>query len=166
MAIKRHIITGIVLSSLFFLVSIDGYADILETLSEGQTAFSNGEYEKAVKLWHEAALKGNTNAQVLVGMAYANGWGVTRDMHTTQMWYHIAAENNNPTAQFLLGLYYITKDDSAEVDTGIKWVKRAAQNGDESAKRFLRNAEEKRWFDNLDHWNRSLDRKKIVANVN
>lgn len=161
----RHIIIAIALASLFFLVSANSYAGILETLSEGQSAFSAGEYQKAVSLWHQAAAQGNTNAQVLMGLAYANGWGVAKDLQTTQMWYHIAAENNNPTAQFLLGLFYITKLDSSQVDTGLMWIKRAAQNGDVSAKRFLHKAEEKHWFDNLETWSKSAQRKKIAANI-
>ena len=166
MTAKRHIIIVIIFSSLFFLVSFNSYADILEKLSEGQSAFSSGEYKKAVNLWREAAETGNSNAQVLLGLAYANGWGVARDLQTTQMWYHIAAENNNSTAQFLLGLYYISNTDSNRVDTGIMWIKRAAKNGDISAKGFLQKAEEKHWFENLERWDRKMDGEKFAANLN
>jgi hypothetical protein len=166
MTAKRHIIMTIFCSSLFFLTSANSYAGILETLSKGQAAFSSGEYEKAVTLWREAATQGNSYAQVLMGLAYANGWGVRKDMQATQMWYHIAAENNNPTAQFLLGLYYISKSDSPIVNIGLMWIKRAADNGDISAKGFLRKAEEKHWFKNLDRWESSTRRKNIAANGN
>ena len=166
MTTKHHIIITIVFSSLVFLVSLNSYADNLETLSEGQTAFSSGEYEKAVNLWREAARQGNSNAQVLVGLAYANGWGVARDMQEMQMWYHIAAESNNPTAQFLLGLYYISNPDSNLVDAGVMWIKRAAENGDISAKGFLQKAAQKHWFENLEHWDRIIDRKKVATNSN
>jgi len=166
MTSRRHIIITIFLSSLFFVVTSNSYADVLETLSAGQTAFSSGDYEKAVKLWREAAMQGSSNAQVLMGLAHANGWGVKKDMHASQMWYHIAAENNNPTAQFLLGLYYVAQSDATLVDTGIMWIKRAAENGDTSAKGFLQKAEAKHWFENLERWGQADEGKTIAANEN
>jgi TPR repeat protein len=166
MATQRHIIIAIFLSSLFFLVSTDSYAGLLEKLSEGQSAFNSGDYENAVKIWRDAALQGSSNAQVLVGLAYAKGWGVAKDLQSSRMWYHIAAENNNPTAQFLLGLYYISHSDIPQVDTGLMWIKRAAHNGDISAKGFLKKAEEKHWFENLAPRDLSIERKKIASNNN
>jgi len=155
--IAKHRI--IVISLLFFLIPLNAYADKLETLSEAQTAFDLGDYEKAVSLWQSAALTGNSNAQVLMGLAYANGWGVDRDMLSAEMWYHIAAENNNPSGQFLLGLYYLSS--KSNLDAGLMWLKRSAENGDASAQGFLRKAEEKHWFENIERWD--LTAQKLAA---
>lgn len=142
----------IIISLLFFLIPLSGYAEKLETLSEAQAAFDAGDYDKAVSLWETAALGGNSNAQVLMGLAYANGWGVDTDMDSAEKWYHIAAENNNPSGQFLLGIYYLSSK-SDQVYAGIMWVKRSAENGDASAQKFLQTAKDKRWFENVDRWN-------------
>jgi TPR repeat protein len=150
--IAKHRI--IVICLLLFLIPLSAYAEKLEFLSEAQAAFDIGEYEKAVTLWRTAALNGNSNAQVLMGLAYSNGWGVDRDMHFAEMWYHIAAENNHPSGQFLLGLYYLSSK-SDLLDAGIMWLKRSAENGDVSAQGFLQKAEQKRWFENIDRWNLS-----------
>lgn len=148
MTAKHHII---IISLLLFLIPFSAYAEKLETLSEAQAAFDVGEYEKAVSLWREAALKGNSNAQVLMGLAYTNGWGVDKDMRSAEMWYHVAAENNNPSGQFLLGVYYLSnRSDKAEA--GIMWLKRSAANGDVTAQGLLQKAHEKRWFDNIERW--------------
>ncbi len=156
--IAKHRI--IVISLLLFLIPLCGYAEKLETLSEAQAAFDMGEYEKAVSLWRGAALTGNSNAQVLMGMAYANGWGVDKDMRSAEMWYHVAAENNNPSGQFLLGIYYLSNR-LDKVEAGIMWLKRSAENGDVSAQGLLQKAEEKHWFENIDRWN--LAGQKLAA---
>ncbi|WP_455210996.1 tetratricopeptide repeat protein [Kaarinaea lacus] len=157
MITKHHII---VISLLIFLIPLSGYAEKLENLSEAQAAFDIGEYEKAVNLWRTAAFKGNSNAQVLMGLAFANGWGVDKDMRSAEMWYHIAAENNNPSGQFLLGLYYLSSKTDL-LEAGFMWLKRSAENGDVSAQGFLKKAEEKHWFENIDRWN--LAGQKLAA---
>ena len=150
--ITKHRI--IVISLLVFLIPLSAYAEKLETLSEAQAAFDIGEYEKAVTLWRTAALKGNSNAQVLMGLAYSNGWGVDKNMQSAEMWYHIAAENNNASGQFLLGLYYLSSK-SELLDAGLMWLKRSAENGDVSAQGLLQKAQAKHWFENIDRWNLS-----------
>jgi TPR repeat protein len=157
---KHHII---VFSLLIFLIPLSTYAQNAEIISAGQAAFDEGNYQTAVQLWRTAATKGSSNAQVLVGLAYAKGWGVNRDMESAEMWYHIAAENNNPTGQFLLALYYITNK-SDQLDAGIMWLKRAAENGDVSAQGFLRKAEQKHWFENIERW--TLTSNKTLASNN
>lgn len=159
---RRHII---VFSLLFFLIHLNSYADNLENLSAGQAAFDQGNYETALRLWRTAAEGGSSNAQVLVGLAYTNGWGVEKDMRTAEMWYHIAAENNNPTGQFLLALYYIAKQ-SELVDAGIMWLRRAAENGDASAQNLLQKVREKNWFENIERWrpvSQKQGRQKLAA---
>jgi hypothetical protein len=158
---KHHII---VFSLLFFLIPLSTYAQNAEIISAGQAAFDDGNYETAVELWRTAATQGSPNAQVLVGLAYANGWGVDNDMHSAEMWYHMAAENNNPTGQFLLALYYISSRPD-QLDAGIMWLKRSAENGDESAQEFLQKAEQKHWFENIERWalvsNKQVSSKKV-----
>lgn len=151
---RRIIIFSLTVFLIPFLIPLNSFAENREIISQGQEAFDLGDYKKALDLWQAAALQGNANAQVLVGLAYANGWGVNKNMQAAEMWYHMAAENNNPSGQFLLALYYISSK-SDQLKAGMMWLQRAADNGDVSAQGLLQKAEEKRWFENIQRWNPS-----------
>jgi TPR repeat protein len=140
------IIIRIALLGIFFTICASAYAYNLESLSEAQEAFDAGDYKLAMQRWRELAQQGNSDAQVFLGLAYANGWGTKRNMQKASMWYHIAAENGNPSGQLLIGLYYITNEDDALVNVGISWLRRAAQNGELSAQQFLLKAQQRNWF--------------------
>ena len=137
--------------ALMLLVSFSAFsAEKLESLSEGQKAFNSGDYAKALELWQKLALEGQPEAQVFVGLAYANGWGVKKNLEEASTWYMRAAENNSPSGQFLLGLHYVTTGiNQYDVRVGIKWLKRAADNGDKQAIRFLKKAKRRQWFSDL-----------------
>jgi TPR repeat protein len=118
-------------------------------LSQGQAAFNAGNFHQAFKLWKALADQGQHEAEVFVGLAYANGWGVEKDMQAASRWYKKAAEKNNPSGQFLLGLHYVSQH-KAKTATGLKWLRKAAANGDNSAQRFLDKANARHWFDNVE----------------
>lgn len=122
-------------------------------LAEGQAAFNAHDYKKAFTLWHKLAQKGHVEAQVFVGLAYKNGWGVRKDQHKAAMWFQIAAEGGNPSAQFFIGLNYLGSRNPEMVPIGINWLVKAARNGENNARQFLIKAKQRRWFqvpDNLD----------------
>jgi TPR repeat protein len=128
------------------------------SLTEGQRAFNKGDYAKALELWQKLAQDGQPEAQVFVGLAYANGWGVKKNLEEASDWYMRAAENNSPSGQFLLGLHYVTTGiNQYDVRVGIKWLKRAADNGDKQAIRFLKKAKRRHWFSDLKN-DRKIDR--------
>ncbi|MCI0504680.1 MAG: sel1 repeat family protein [Gammaproteobacteria bacterium] len=137
------------------------YADTLEPLTEGQEAFNRGDYAKALQLWQQLADSGQPEAQVFVGLAYANGWGVKKNLEEASNWYMRAAEKNNPSGQFLLGLHYVTTGvNQYDVRVGIKWLKRAADNGDKQAIQFLKKAKNRNWFTDL-KGDSQIDRYKL-----
>lgn len=115
-------------------------------LAEGQAAFNAGNYELAFARWSELATSGHSDAQVFIGLSYANGWEVKKDPKLASVWYQKAAKSENPSGQFLLGLYYITGSDKQATATGLMWLRRAAANGDDSARRFLEKARARGWF--------------------
>lgn len=115
------------------------------TLQDGQDAFNAGNYDLAFAHWQTLATEGHTDAQVFVGLSYANGWGVDKSTRLASHWYKKAAISENASAQFLLGLYLITGKD-ADLPMGVMWLKRAAENGDESARRFMKKAKTRGWF--------------------
>ena len=69
------------------------------------------------------------------------------------MWFQIAAEGGNPSAQFFVGLHYLSSDNPELVPIGINWLVTAARNGEVSARQFLLKAKRRQWFqvpDNLE----------------
>jgi len=129
------------------------------TLQDGQDAFNHGNYNLAFARWQTLATQGHADAQVFVGLSYANGWGVDKDTRLASLWYKKAAMKENASGQFLLGLYLITGS-NADLPKGVMWLKRAAENGDESAKRFLKKAESRGWFKNVPSVETSKPRQK------
>ncbi len=117
-------------------------------LQDGQTAFNTGNYELAFSLWQTLATQGHSDAQVFVGLSYANGWGVNKSIKLASHWYQKAAKNDNASGQFLLGIQFIS-DKNADLATGVMWLKRAAKNGDTSAQGFLKKANKYGWFDKV-----------------
>ena len=136
-------------------VKVNSDSPKLNLLAQGQAAFNAHEYKKAFTLWRTLAQQGHPEAQVFVGLAYKNGWGVARDPQQASMWFQIAAEGGNPSAQFFIGLHYITSDNPTMVPIGINWLVQAARNGESSARQFLLKAKRRQWFpipDNLETW--------------
>jgi TPR repeat protein len=148
----KRLITSLVLAASLslpgFSVAAESNADNSLTLNDGQAAFNQGNYQLAFSLWSRLATQGQSDAQVFVGLSYANGWGVDRNAKLASLWYKKAALNDNPSAQFLLGIYLISGKES-DLPAGVMWLRRAAENGDDSAKRFMKKARTRGWFDNI-----------------
>lgn len=120
-------------------------AEGMDGLQSGQHAFNSGNYELSFALWQTEATNGNAEAQVFVGLSYANGWGVRKSPELARLWYRKAAKNGNPSGQFLLGLIYI-QGTEAERSFGLHWLQQAAEGGDADAQRFLNKGESRGWF--------------------
>lgn len=120
-----------------------------EVLKQAQAAFNQGHHSDAVVQWRELAESGHAQAQVLLGLAYINAWGVRRNTKKAEHWYLKAASANNASAQLLLGLLYVVSDDNAKASKGIFWLQRAAKNGQASAVEFLQKAKQNQWLAHL-----------------
>jgi TPR repeat protein len=73
----------------------------------GLTAFKNRDYQRAYQEWKAAAEGGQAEAQFDLGVLYAQGRGVTRDLTQAADWYRKSAEQGNAEAQFALGQLYL-----------------------------------------------------------
>ena len=72
----------------------------------------------------------------------ANGRGVRKDAVSAVMWLRKAAEKNDPSAQFNLSIMYkegrvIGADPATMRAEAVKWLKMAAGQGHEDAKKIL-----------------------------
>src|SRR6476469_4305989 len=69
-------------------------------------AFDRGDYATALGIWRPLAEQGNAFAQCNLGVAYANGHGVTQDVSEAVKWFRLAAGQGDAFAQSNLGVAY------------------------------------------------------------
>jgi len=81
-------------------------APALADTAAGMEAFRNKDYQKAFREWKASAEAGQAEAQFDLGVLYAQGRGVQRDLTEAAGWYRKAAEQGNAEAEFALGQMY------------------------------------------------------------
>jgi hypothetical protein len=100
----------------------------------GMTAYTAGDYEKALSLFRPLAEQGYFDAQWELGNMYAEGQGVPQDNIEAAKWFRECAEHGYAICQGSLADAYLTgegvpKDDVAAVS----WTRKAAEQGDDLA---------------------------------
>jgi len=98
-----------------------------ESLTSARSAFSRGDYPRAVATLTPLALRGNVEAQAMLGYLYENGFGAPQAYDAAADLYTQAAIAGNPFAQAMLGLMY-DKGHGVPLDVVIayKWMNLAA----------------------------------------
>jgi len=90
----------------------------------------------------KAARQGHRFAAVQAADDFFFGNGATKDLDQALRWYEVAAKANDPYAQRMAGSLYIKRGqllfDNQDINKGVEWLKKAADNGDEVAKSLLR----------------------------
>lgn len=87
---------------------------------------------------YTSALRGDPEAQFLVGVIYNQGIGVEQNLTTAAQWFEKSAQQGHVDAQYNIGLMYATgKGVSENISSAITWLGRAADQGDNDAKRLL-----------------------------
>jgi lysophospholipase L1-like esterase len=83
-------------------------ADVLpaeELLKKGKAALDRKDYPQAMRLFSQAADKGNPRAMRDIAVLYEMGWGVTKNNTTAVTWYRRAAEQGDKAAENWLKRY-------------------------------------------------------------
>lgn len=95
---------------LVLAASVAGFgAPVLaDRFSDAVDALQRRDYEAAMRLFMPLAERGNASAQFNVGVMYANGEGVARDVAQAANWYKKAADQGEARAQFNLGYMYFS----------------------------------------------------------
>ena len=89
--------------------------------------------DKGVERLHTQAEDGDLYAQLLLGRLYRNGPLVTPDWVEARYWFEQAAQTL-PDAQYALGKLLLTDDvEVHDREQSIRWLKRAAEGGNEYA---------------------------------
>jgi TPR repeat protein len=96
----RHSATR--LGMIVLLLAVPALADT----AAGLAAFKAKDYGRAFKEWKSAADAGQAEAQFDLGVLYAQGLGVQRDLTEATKWYRKAANQGNAEAEFALGQMY------------------------------------------------------------
>jgi TPR repeat protein len=73
---------------------------------DGVAAYATGDYATAVSLWRPLAEQGHAEAQISLGVMYADGLGVPEDDAEAARWWRMAAEQGLTDAQYNLGFMY------------------------------------------------------------
>ena len=81
-----------------------GYLDAAQ--AEVLTALARPVASQEVQSLHAAAERGDVDAQFNLGVMYANGDGVIKDMAEAVRWWRLAAEQGDVDAQYALGSVY------------------------------------------------------------
>lgn len=104
------------------LSALPAFADT----AAGLAAFKNKDYPRAYQEWKAAADAGQAEAQFDLGLLYAQGLGVHRDLTEAARWYRKSADQGNGEAQFALGQLYsrgwgIPRDEA----DAVRWLQMA-----------------------------------------
>ena len=91
---------------------------------EGAAAYKRGDYETAFREMKPLAEQGDAAAQLLLGVMYSQGQGVSQDETEAASWWRKAAKQGDALAQFNLGVMYDlgrgVSQDSAEA---VRWYR-------------------------------------------
>ena len=96
----------------------------------GLDFYKKRNYDKAMNNFQIASNNNDNKAMLAIGIMYANGDGVKRDIKQAIKWYNKAAENGNSYAYSKLGNFYASKKDYKKA---FKWFLKAAKIGDNKA---------------------------------
>jgi TPR repeat protein len=77
-----------------------------DPLASARNAYAHGDYVRAVRTLTPAALRGNVEAQAMLGYMYENGFGVPQAYDEAADLYVHAAIAGNSFGQAMLGLMY------------------------------------------------------------
>lgn len=100
----------------------------------GSQAYATGDYATALRLWGEAAQRGDRVAQYNLGLMHAFGLGVDKDPVAAAAWYRKSAEQGYDKAQAVLGLFYASGVGvPRNVQEAVRWWKLAAAQGNADA---------------------------------
>lgn len=93
---------------------------------------------EAFKWFQKAALKGNKNAQNMIGQMYYDGDGVKRNYEEARSWFEKAAKQNHAEAQYMLGLiHYYGRGVQKNFTTAAQWFGKAAKQQYNAAQYML-----------------------------
>jgi TPR repeat protein len=113
-----------------FLIAYEAGAS--EASQPGEAAYTAGDYSQAYELLAPLAAKGDADAQYVLGLMYASGYGVDQSFYNAGRMYRQAGEQGHVGAQVNLGslLENCRGIGSCKREDAAAWYRRAADQGD------------------------------------
>lgn len=106
---------------------------------EGNAAYSQGDYGRALKILTPWAQQGNVSAQTMLGTMYMEGKGTDQDYEEARKWLKKAAQQNNVSAQYNMAIMSYNGDGGEQNDVeAYTWFALAAKNGNKTAARHMK----------------------------
>ena len=123
-------------SYLYFLIQQD------KVLESGVVAFKKGDYSEAIKTLDPLAKKGNSTAQLLLGIAYAHGHGVSKSRVRAQELL-IASSKKDAAENFFQVAQRFARGDQVAKDEqeALAWYQLAAERGHLQSQEILKQLE-------------------------
>lgn len=124
------------------------------TENNPETAFRNGNYERAFELWKPLAEHDNLNAQYYLGLHYYLGLGTVKNQFRAREWFEKAAVHGHPGAQLSLGTMYQNGETVPQnFSMAYTWYYASAIQGNKQApKKINMLFEQKKLFPNQIHY--------------
>jgi len=120
------------MKNILFVVLVFNVLFHLPLLSRGEHTTQD------IATYKKYAEEGNPEAQVALGLAYAEASGVPEDRTEAVKWWRMAAEQGYADAQLLLGLSYASGQGVPEYyKKAVEWITLAAAQGNSYAQDWL-----------------------------
>jgi TPR repeat protein len=101
-----------------------------QSVKAGIDAWQRSDYSGAVAIWRPLAEKGDADAEFNLGQAYRLGRGVATNLAAAKTWFERSASQGHVDAETTLGLLLFQ---NGEQPDGLKWLKKAADQGEPSS---------------------------------
>lgn len=119
-----------IVAALIMALALHARAVAAGALEDGNAAYHEKDYAKAVELWQPLAERGDPLAQYYLGTLYAEGNGVEQDDAAAFKLFLRAANRGNAAAQYNVGASYAAGVGVRKSDgDAAKWFARAANQG-------------------------------------
>ena len=106
--------------------------------SRNEKAGDRQGFSEAFRWFQKSALKGNKNAQHMLGLMYYDGDGAKRNYGDAKSWFEKAAKQEHDSAQYMLGLiHYYGRGVRKNLAQAEKWFRKAARQGDQDAQYMI-----------------------------
>jgi len=136
---------------LIFLILLLVFCGCKQPIEQHDTDYSKalqyislGEYTLAYEYLCKSAEGGNPEAQYNLAFLYYNGVGVQQNVKAAFSWYLAAANLGHDPSMAILGEMYLSAINGIrECDKAIKWIEKAADEGNVGAMRQLANMSNK-----------------------
>jgi TPR repeat protein len=102
-------------------------SEALGSFRDGGDAYDRGDYASALRIWRPLADRDDAAAQVMVGVMYDLGRGVTQDYVAAATWYRKAADQGYAPGQYgIASMYESGLGVQQDYEIAITWYRRAA----------------------------------------